>query len=278
MTGTAQTEAAELHQTYKLGVVPIPTNKPMIRADETDLIYKTEDAKFAAVIDDIAERHENGQPVLVGTASVAKSERLSSLLLRKGIPHEVLNAKQHAREAAIIANAGRKGAVTIATNMAGRGTDIMLGGNPEFTADLALRERGLTPDETPEEYEAAWADALEKAKTEIGEGARGGRRARRAVRARHRAARVAAHRQPAARPVRPPGRPGRVAVLPLARRRPDGPVQRRAGRGDDELAAAARGRADRGPSGLEGDPVGADAGRAAELRDPQERPQVRRGA
>ena len=167
MTGTAQTEAAELHQIYKLGVVPIPTNKPMIRDDQTDLIYKTEDAKFAAVIDDIAERHEAGQPVLVGTASVAKSERLASLLLRKGIPHEVLNAKQHAREAAIIANAGRKGAVTVATNMAGRGTDIMLGGNPEFAADAELRERGLTPDETPEEYEAAWAEALDQAKTEI---------------------------------------------------------------------------------------------------------------
>ena len=166
MTGTAQTEAAELHQTYKLGVVPIPTNKPMVRQDETDYIYKTEDAKFAAVIDDIAERHETGQPVLVGTASVSKSERLSSLLLRKGIPHEVLNAKQHEREAAIIANAGRKGAVTIATNMAGRGTDIQLGGNPEFAADLELREKGLTPDETPEEYEAAWADALEKATSE----------------------------------------------------------------------------------------------------------------
>jgi preprotein translocase subunit SecA len=167
MTGTAQTEAAELHQTYKLGVVPIPTNKPMVRQDKTDLIYKTEDAKFSAVIDDIAERHENGQPVLVGTASVAKSERLASLLLRKGIPHEVLNAKQHAREAAIIANAGRKGAVTIATNMAGRGTDIMLGGNPEFAADGALRERGLTPADTPEEYEAAWTDALEKAQAEV---------------------------------------------------------------------------------------------------------------
>jgi preprotein translocase subunit SecA len=166
MTGTAQTEANELHQTYKLGVVPIPTNLPMIRVDETDLIYKTEDAKFAAVIDDIAERHELGQPVLVGTASVAKSERLSALLLRKGIPHEVLNAKQHAREAAIIANAGRKGAVTISTNMAGRGTDIQLGGNPEFAADLALRERGLSPDETPEEYEAAWPEALEKAKAD----------------------------------------------------------------------------------------------------------------
>jgi preprotein translocase subunit SecA len=166
MTGTAQTEANELHQTYKLGVVPIPTNMPMIREDETDLIYKTEDAKFASVIDDIAERHENGQPVLVGTASVAKSERLSSLLLRKGIPHEVLNAKQHAREAAIIANAGRKGAVTIATNMAGRGTDIQLGGNPEFAADLMLRERGLSPDETPDEYEAGWPDTLDKAKAD----------------------------------------------------------------------------------------------------------------
>src|SRR6201999_2179601 len=167
MTGTAQTEAVELHQTYKLGVVPIPTNRPMQRVDQTDLIYKTEDAKFAAVVDDIAERHEAGQPVLVGTASVAKSERLASLLLRRGIAHEVLNAKQHAREAAIVAAAGRKGAVTVATNMAGRGTDIMLGGNPEFAADLALRERGLSPDETPEEYEAAWASALEKAHTEV---------------------------------------------------------------------------------------------------------------
>jgi preprotein translocase subunit SecA len=167
MTGTAQTEAVELHQTYKLGVVPIPTNRPMQRVDQTDLIYKTEDAKFAAVVDDIAERHEAGQPVLVGTASVAKSERLSSLLLRRGIPHEVLNAKQHAREAAIVAVAGRKGSVTVATNMAGRGTDIMLGGNVEFAADHALRERGLSPDETPEEYEAAWQSALEKAQTEI---------------------------------------------------------------------------------------------------------------
>ena len=167
MTGTAQTEAAELHQIYKLGVVPIPTNKPMVRSDETDLIYKTEDAKFAAVVDDIAERHEAGQPVLVGTASVAKSERLASLLLRRGIAHEVLNAKQHAREAAIVAAAGRKGAVTVATNMAGRGTDIMLGGNPEFAADQSLRERGLSPVDTPEDYEAAWADALGTAHNDV---------------------------------------------------------------------------------------------------------------
>jgi preprotein translocase subunit SecA len=167
MTGTAQTEAAELHQTYKLGVVPIPTNRQMVRRDQTDLIYKSEDAKFAAVVDDIAERHGSGQPVLVGTTSVAKSERLASLLLRRGIPHEVLNAKQHAREAAIVAVAGRKGAVTVATNMAGRGTDIILGGNPEFAADVALRERGLSPDDTPEEYEDAWPAALEKSKAEV---------------------------------------------------------------------------------------------------------------
>ena len=277
MTGTAQTEAAELHQTYKLGVVPIPTNKPMIRVDETDFIYKTEDAKFAAVIDDIAERHEAGQPILVGTASVAKSERLASLLLRKGIPHEVLNAKQHAREAAIIANAGRKGAVTIATNMAGRGTDIMLGGNPEFAADLALRERGLSPGRDAGGVRGRLGRRAREGQGRRRQGARRGRRARRPVRARHRAARVAPHRQPAARSVRPAGRPGGVPLLPVPRRRPDGALQRRAGRGDDELPAPARGRPDRGASGLEGHPVGADADGAAELRDPQERPQVRRG-
>ncbi|RBY86532.1 preprotein translocase subunit SecA [Blastococcus sp. TF02A-30] len=167
MTGTAQTEAAELHQTYKLGVVPIPTNRPMIREDRSDVIYKTEKAKFDAVVDDIAERHENGQPVLVGTASVEKSELLSKYLLKRGIPHEVLNAKNHAREAAIIAMAGRPGAVTVATNMAGRGTDIQLGGNAEFIADEALRARGLTPTDTPEEYEAAWDDALEAAHAQV---------------------------------------------------------------------------------------------------------------
>ncbi len=163
MTGTAQTEAAELSQTYKLGVVPIPPNKPVQRLDEADLIYKTEDAKFDAVVTDLAERHENGQPVLVGTASVEKSELLSKLLLRAGVPHEVLNAKNHAREAAIIAQAGRAGAVTVATNMAGRGTDIILGGNVDFSADLELRATGLSPAETPEEYEAAWPEAKEAA-------------------------------------------------------------------------------------------------------------------
>ncbi|HVF05938.1 MAG TPA: preprotein translocase subunit SecA [Frankiaceae bacterium] len=167
MTGTAMTEAAEFDRIYKLGVVQIPTNRPMLRIDQKDVVYKTEAAKFEAVVEDIAERHEKGQPVLVGTVSVEKSERLSGMLLRRGIPHEVLNAKYHEKEAEIVAQAGRKGAVTVATNMAGRGTDIMLGGNPEFMAAAELRHRGLSPVDTPEDYEAAWPDALEKAKQAV---------------------------------------------------------------------------------------------------------------
>jgi len=169
MTGTAQTEANEFHQIYKLGVVPIPTNRPMIRADHSDMVYQTAQAKFDAVVDDLAERYEAGQPVLVGTTSVEKSEVLARLLKRRGVPHEVLNAKNHEREAAIVAQAGRKGAVTVATNMAGRGTDIMLGGNPEFIADLELHQRGLSPVETPEDYEKAWPEAVEKAKRAVAE-------------------------------------------------------------------------------------------------------------
>ncbi|HWU28846.1 MAG TPA: preprotein translocase subunit SecA, partial [Microbacterium sp.] len=134
MTGTAETEAAEFMSTYKIGVVPIPTNKPMIRIDQPDLVYKNEEAKFGQVVEDLVRRHEKGQPVLVGTTSVEKSEYLSRLLAKKGVRHEVLNAKNHAREAAIVAQAGRLGSVTVATNMAGRGTDIMLGGNAEFLA------------------------------------------------------------------------------------------------------------------------------------------------
>ena len=143
MTGTAETEASEFASTYDLPVVPIPTNMPLVREDKADLIYKSEDAKFAAVVDDIAERHGAGQPVLVGTASVAKSEQLSRLLDKRGIPHEVLNAKQHFREAEIVAQAGRVGAVTVATNMAGRGVDIILGGNPEGLARREAFSRGI---------------------------------------------------------------------------------------------------------------------------------------
>ncbi|RAV33503.1 preprotein translocase subunit SecA [Corynebacterium heidelbergense] len=156
MTGTAETEASELKQTYKLDVAAIPTNKPNQRIDHVDLVYKTQEAKFEAAADDIAERVEKGQPVLVGTTSVERSEYLSRLLQRRGIKHNVLNAKYHEQEAQIVAQAGRVGAVTVATNMAGRGTDIVLGGNPDIIADINLRKRGLDPVETPEEYEEAW--------------------------------------------------------------------------------------------------------------------------
>ena len=167
MTGTAMTEAAEFMQIYKLGVIPIPTNMPTARVDSSDLIFKTENAKFLAVAEDIAKRHKAGQPVLVGTVSVEKSEELSAVLTRRGIKHEVLNAKQHEREAAVIARAGALGAVTVATNMAGRGTDIMLGGNPEFMADFELQRQGLNPAESTEEYEAAWPAEIAKQKAAV---------------------------------------------------------------------------------------------------------------
>ena len=167
MTGTAMTEAAEFNQIYDLGVVPIPTNRPMQRLDQPDLVFRTEEAKYQAVVEDIVERHATGQPILVGTTSVEKSEHLSRLLKQNGVPHEVLNAKHHEREAAIVAQAGRRGAVTVATNMAGRGTDIILGGNPEFMAAAALSQQGLSPIEDPDAYEAAWPEALAKAKVAV---------------------------------------------------------------------------------------------------------------
>lgn len=173
MTGTAATEAAELMNTYGLGVVPIPTNKPVIRADEADLIYKTEDAKFQSIIDDIEERHGRGQPVLIGTASVGRSEHLGRLLEQRGIKREVLNAKQHTREAEIVTQAGRLGAVTVATNMAGRGVDILLGGNPEGLARTDVLRTGydeehlshefelpMPLDQMPEEYQTKRKEAL----------------------------------------------------------------------------------------------------------------------
>ena len=169
MTGTAETEAGEFMSTYKLGVVPIPTNRPMQRVDHADVVYKHEKAKFAAIVDDIAEAHEAGQPVLVGTTSVDKSEYLSKMLSKRGIRHEVLNAKNHAREAAIVAMAGRKGAVTVATNMAGRGTDIMLGGNAEFLAVAAMESKGLDAREDPEAYEAAWPEVLAGVEAQVEE-------------------------------------------------------------------------------------------------------------
>ena len=146
MTGTAETEAAEFQKTYNLDVTVIPTNRPMVRKEYDDVVYRTEEEKFRNAAKEIKSLQEKGQPVLVGTISVEKSERLSALLKRTGVKHEVLNAKNHEREASIVAQAGRKGAVTVSTNMAGRGTDILLGGNPEFMAKEALRKQGKDPD------------------------------------------------------------------------------------------------------------------------------------
>ncbi|WP_415101032.1 preprotein translocase subunit SecA [Nocardioides sp.] len=167
MTGTAMTEASEFDKIYKLGVVPIPTNRPMVRKDQADLVYRTEEAKYAAVVEDIAERNRKGQPVLVGTVSVEKSEHLSGLLKKAGVPHTVLNAKQHADEAKVVALAGHKGAVTVATNMAGRGTDIMLGGSVDFLADQELRKLGLDPLEDAQAYETAWPNMVDKIKEQV---------------------------------------------------------------------------------------------------------------
>jgi preprotein translocase subunit SecA len=170
MTGTAMTEASEFHQIYKLGVVPIPTNRSMVRLDQADLVYKSEAGKFADVTADIVQRHRKGQPVLVGTVSVEKSEELSALLTKNGVPHEVLNAKHHEREASIIARAGVVGAVTVATNMAGRGTDIMLGGNPEFMADFEIQRKGISPVDNPQEYESAWPEEIARQKSAVAKG------------------------------------------------------------------------------------------------------------
>src|SRR6202034_2478763 len=172
MTGTAETEAGEFAGTYGLSVVPIPTNKDMVRSDQADLVFKTEEAKFNAVVEDLVERHEKGQPVLVGTASVAKSELLSRLLEKQGLPHNVLNAKQHFREAEVVAQAGRKGGLTVATNMAGRGVDIILGGNAELLAQHELLAEGvdLSTDEGADELKRRQASIEARYRAEGGEG------------------------------------------------------------------------------------------------------------
>ena len=274
MTGTAQTEAAEFAGTYDLQVVPIPTNRPTARLDQGDLIYKSEDAKFDAVVDDIAERYDVGQPVLVGTISVEKSERLSRLLDKRGVAHEVLNAKQHTREAEIVAQAGRLSAVTVATNMAGRGVDILLGGNPEGLARRDVRAEGLDA-RRPESRPTATPSSPPSTPS---------RRRPRATRSASSAASTCSAPSatspaasttscgaaPAARAT--PGEP----LLPLARGRPHAPVRHRRDQLGDGQGPARR-RAPRGEDGHQGHRAGPDHRRAEERRDPQERPQVRRG-
>ena len=273
MTGTAMTEAEEFHKIYQLEVVAIPTNQEMVRDDFPDLVFRDENAKFNALIDEIVEMQEVGRPVLVGTVSVEKSEILSTMLKRRGIAHDTLNAKFHEKESGIVAQAGRTGAVTIATNMAGRGTDIKLGGDPAGLASESLHRQGLNPAEVDAAtMEAALAEARVITDADHAEG----RRRRRAAHHRHRAPRLAAHRQPAPRPRRPPGRPGLVALLPVARRRPHealrlGPRDRAHG------APRARGRrGHRVAPRVADDRERPVARRGLQLRHPQARRRVRR--
>ena len=274
MTGTAETEAGEFAGTYGLPVVPIPTNKEMVRADQPDLVFKTEEAKFNAVVEDIVERNELGQPMLIGTASVAKSELLSRLLDKRGVRHNVLNAKQHFREAEIVAQAGRRGAVTVATNMAGRGVDIILGGNAGAAGRARAGRRGRGPRLRRGAGRARAPPVRHRGP--LPRRGRGGAQARRPLRPGQRAPREPPHRQPAAGPVGPPGRPGREPLLPEPRRRAPPPVRHRRhelGHGTH----AARGRADRVQDGGQGDRAGAEHRRGPQRGDPQGRPQVRRG-
>ncbi len=274
MTGTAVTEAAEFASTYDLQVVPVPTNKPTARADEGDLIYKTEDGKFGAVVDDIAERYEAGQPVLVGTISVEKSEKLSRMLEKRGITHEVLNAKQHTREAEIVAQAGRLQA-RHRRHQHGRSRRRH---PPRRQPRDPRQARPAGRGGRPRVRRGPRRAARPRGAVRRGHAGRGrqGPRARRPLRARHRAPRVPPHRQPAPRPLRPPGRPRREPLLPVARGRPHAPVRHRRHQLGDGQGPARR-RAARGEDGLQGDRAGADHRRAEERRDPQERPQVRRG-
>ncbi len=255
MTGTAMTEEEEFGTIYNLDIVEIPTNKPLARVDHPDVVYKTEAGKYRAIIRQIEECHAKGQPVLVGTISIEKSELLSKLLKKKGIKHNVLNAKNHEKEAEIVAQAGKLGAVTVATNMAGRGTDIMLGGNAEYLAKADLRKAGMS-DELHRRGHRLRRDRTTRRSSPPGSAlprprpntkrrssreADQVRAAGRPVHPGHRAPRVPPHRQPAARPCRPAGRPGRDPVLPLPGGRHHAPVRLRAGHGHDGDAGRGRG-------------------------------------
>ena len=273
MTGTAMTEAEEFHKIYTLEVVAIPTHRPMIRDDYPDLVYKNETSKFNALIDEIEEMTTAGRPVLVGTVSVEKSEVLSTLLKRRGIQHETLNAKFHEKEAGVVAQAGRTGAVTIATNMAGRGTDIKLGGDPAGFASDILHKRGLNPAEVDADDVRGGPRGGEGGRRRRPRGGRGGRRP---AHHRHRAPREPAHRQPAARPRRAPGRPGLVALLPLARRRPDEAVRVGPGGRPHGADGPRRRHGDRVAARLADDRERPDPRRGLQLRHPQARRRVRR--
>ena len=274
MTGTASTEAGEFAHTYDLHVVSIPTNKPMVRADNADFIYKSEEAKYNAAVEDISERHEKGQPVLVGTISVEKSEKLARLLEKRGIPHEVLNAKQHDREAEIIAQAGQLSAVTVATNMAGRGVDILLGGYPEGLARRECIREGLAVGSP--EYEARYAELFPRFQAECkveGDKVRGNGGLYVLGTERHESRRI--DNQLRGRAGRQ-GDPGREPLLPLARRRADAPLRDRSHAARDGQVVRRR-RPARVEDGLEGGRARAGHGRGPQLRDPQGRAQVRRG-
>ena len=270
MTGTAATEADEFFEIYKLGVVEVPTNMPVIRDDNDDQVFRTAREKYAAIVEEITRAHAAGQPILVGTTSIEKSENLSAMLKTAKIPHNVLNARYHEQEAQIIAEAGVPGAVTIATNMAGRGTDIQLGGNVDMrvVAELEAAEKAGAPRRPGRAARAG------RGRDRRRQGA--GHRRRRALRARHRAPREPAHRQPAPRPLRPPGRPGPHQLLPLPRGRPDADLRLRAARLDARPARDEGGRGDRPPVGEQGAGEGARQGRGAQLRHPQEPAEVRR--
>ena len=285
MTGTALTEEEEFTAIYELDIVEIPTNKPVIRKDWPDVVYKNEAGKDRAIIRQIIECHDKGQPVLVGTISIEKSEYLSSLLKKQGIPHNVLNAKQHEREAEIVAQAGKLGAVTIATNMAGRGTDIMLGGNAEYLAKTDLKKAGFEEEVIAEATGYAETDdeeilprprdvrpAPRRAQEGDGRGGGAGPRRGRPLHPRHGAARVAAHRQPAARPRRPSGRPGREPLLHRHDGRHHAPLRLRAGHGHDGEPRHGRGHAARPEDALRRHRAGAEDRREQKLPDPQKRP------
>ncbi len=289
MTGTAMTEQEEFGTIYELDIVEIPTNKPLARIDRPDVVYKTEAGKLRAIVQQIEECHEKGQPVLVGTVSIEKSEELSEMLRRKGIAHSVLNAKYHEKEAEIVAQAGKFGAVTVATNMAGRGTDIMLGGNAEFLAKADLRKAGMTDEliaeatgfaETDNEdilnARKMFTEAEAKYKDEIRAEADKVREVGRTVHPGHRAPRVPAHRQPAARPCRPSGRPRRDPVLPVPGGRHHAPVWLRASHGHDGEAGRGRGHPHRRQDPVRRHRERPEARGVPELPDPEKRAAVRR--